>query len=95
MRFDMRNIFCRTIVAIGLLATAGFSVRAEEKALTDEALPTWLAQRIRDWQPAAAERRFDEVGWVEGILAAERLAKEHQRPVFLFTHDGHMAIGRC
>ena len=25
----------------------------------------------------------------------ERLAKENNRPVFLFTHDGRMNIGRC
>ena len=26
---------------------------------------------------------------------ALRLAKKHGRAVFLFTHDGRMAIGRC
>jgi microcystin degradation protein MlrC len=26
---------------------------------------------------------------------AEKLAKENNRPVFLFTHDGRINIGRC
>lgn len=41
------------------------------------------------------ERPFDEIGWASDIRSAEKLAKEHGRPVFLFTHDGHMHVGRC
>jgi hypothetical protein len=50
---------------------------------------------VRERQPTADEKRFDEIGWTREIRTAMRLAKEHQRPTFLFTHDGHMAIGRC
>ncbi len=50
--------------------------------------------RIAAWQPSPVERRFDEVGWSTDIRAALALAKEHQRPVFLFTHDGRMGVGR-
>jgi len=25
----------------------------------------------------------------------EQLAREHRRPIFLFTHDGRMNVGRC
>ncbi len=49
---------------------------------------------IAAWGPTAAERRFDEIGWSTEIRAALALAKEHQRPVFLFTHDGRMGVGR-
>jgi hypothetical protein len=49
---------------------------------------------VADWGPTVAERRFDEIGWSTEIRAALRLAKEHQRPVFLFTHDGRMGVGR-
>jgi hypothetical protein len=49
---------------------------------------------ISAWSPTAAERRFDEIGWSTEIRAALALAKEHQRPVFLFTHDGRMGVGR-
>ena len=41
------------------------------------------------------ENLADRIGWAKDIRAAERLAKERGRPVFLFTYDGQMAIGRC
>jgi hypothetical protein len=63
--------------------------------VTNAALADWVNQRAEQWQPTRAERRFDQIGWARDIQAAERLAKEHGRPVFLFTHDGHMATGRC
>jgi hypothetical protein len=55
----------------------------------------WVEQRVRELQPGAKEKRFDEIGWATDIRDAERLAKQHQRPVFLFTHDGRINIGRC
>ncbi|HEV3205021.1 MAG TPA: hypothetical protein VGY77_11585 [Gemmataceae bacterium] len=70
-------------------------LRGEEKRIADRELVAWVDKRIQDWQPTNAERRFDEIGWVKGIREALRLGKEHNRPVFLFTHDGRMAIGRC
>jgi hypothetical protein len=56
---------------------------------------SWIEQRVRELQPTPKEKRFDEIGWAKDIRTAERLAKEHNRPVFLFTHDGRMNIGRC
>jgi hypothetical protein len=50
---------------------------------------------IRERQPTAAEKRFDDIGWTRDIRSALRAAKTEGRPTFLFTHDGHMAIGRC
>ena len=41
-------------------------------------------------KPTAEEKRFDEIGWAPDIRAAERLAKERGRPVFLFTMDGRI-----
>lgn len=55
----------------------------------------WTDARIQCWRPTAAEKSFDEIGWVANIQTALRLAKEQHRPVFLFTHDGRMGIGRC
>ena len=55
----------------------------------------WIEQRVRELQPAPKEKRFDEIGWAKDIRTAKRLAKENNRPVFLFTHDGRMNIGRC
>ncbi|MFO0965314.1 MAG: hypothetical protein U0793_06970 [Gemmataceae bacterium] len=66
---------------------------ADDKAADDPAAT--IAAQVKLWQPTPDERRFDDIGWAPDILAARRLAREHKRPVFLFTHDGHMAVGRC
>jgi hypothetical protein len=52
-------------------------------------------QRVADWRPTAEEKRFDQIGWCTSLLEAEQLAREHRRPIFLFTHDGRMNVGRC
>ncbi len=51
--------------------------------------------RVRAWQPTPAERRWEKIGWAKDIRDALRLAKAANRPVFLFTHDGRLGIGRC
>jgi hypothetical protein len=55
----------------------------------------WVESRIQELQPKASEKKFDQIGWVREVREAERLAKEHNRAVFIFTHDGRMASGRC
>jgi hypothetical protein len=54
-----------------------------------------IDRRIAAFQPTAAERRIDEIGWASSLGEALKLGREHERPVFLFTHDGRMAQGRC
>ena len=54
-----------------------------------------VQQRVDQLQPRTEEKRIDEIGWAKDIREALRLAKQHNRPVFLFTHDGRMNIGRC
>jgi len=54
-----------------------------------------VERRVRQWQPTDEERRFDEIGWATDIREAVRQARRLGRPVFLFTHDGHMNVGRC
>jgi hypothetical protein len=68
---------------------------ADDKVPADHEVAAWVRQHVQDWQPTAADRPFDEIGWAKDIRTAERLARENNRPVFLFTHDGHMAVGRC
>jgi hypothetical protein len=63
--------------------------------VSDARLEGFVAKRLKEWKPTAKERRFDEIAWVKDIREALRLAKKHRRPVFLFTHDGRMNIGRC
>ena len=55
----------------------------------------WVEQRVRQWQPTAKERRWEEIGWAKDIRDALRLGQRHRRPVFLFTHDGRLNVGRC
>jgi hypothetical protein len=86
-----------------LVAGAAFSssLAAEKKpsaakpAIADADLTDLVAKRIDGWKPTAMEKRFDEIAWVKDIREALRLGKEHNRPVFLFTHKGRMNIGRC
>ena len=58
-------------------------------------LVSHVLDRIHESEPTRAERRLDAIGWAPDIRAAQRLAREHHRPVFLFTHDGNIATGRC
>jgi len=55
----------------------------------------WVDQRVQEWQAKPSERKFDQIAWLTDIRSALELGKKHNRPVFLFTHDGRMAIGRC
>ena len=77
---------------LALLGALRLSAAAPQEA---NELARWIDGRIEAWQPTAEERRFDEIGWAADIREALRLAREHRRPVFLFTHDGRMAVGRC
>ena len=57
--------------------------------------PARIDERVAALQPTADERRIDRIGWAPDIRSAIRLAREHGRPVFLFTMDGRFSIGRC
>lgn len=55
----------------------------------------WVAKRVEAWQPTAAERRWEQIGWAGSLREARDLSRKHGRPVFVFTHDGHLNVGRC
>lgn len=61
----------------------------------DSQLVGWVDQRVMEGQPQPRERRFDEIGWARDIRTARQLAQQAQRPVFIFTMDGRINIGRC
>jgi hypothetical protein len=82
----------RVNLMIGTLLAASLAIAADKPVERDA---DWVDQRVKEWQPTAEEKRFDEIGWAKDIREAEKLAKENNRPVFLFTHDGRMNIGRC
>ena len=72
-----------SIIALLLLGSLGAS-----QGPADEALTARVDKRIQAWQPTAAERRLDDVGWAKDLVDALRLGKDHGRPVFLFTYSG-------
>jgi hypothetical protein len=101
MRIKFRLIVLTAWLGISLLASP---VRSQTStAKTAGAAPdapatitnAWIDERVKSIQPTADERKFDQIGWVTDILTAQKLAKEHNRPIFLFSHDGRMAQGRC
>jgi hypothetical protein len=83
------------LLAIGGVGVGAVHVLAEDKPISDRDLAARVEQRIHDWQIKTEERPFDAIGWAKDVREAERLAREHHRPIFLFTHDGRMGIGRC
>jgi hypothetical protein len=86
------RFFSLFLLVLGLAGTAAW---AEEKPVADADLARWIDKRVEARQPPAADKRFDEIGWAHDIRTALALAKEHDRPIFLFTHDGRINTGRC
>jgi hypothetical protein len=74
---------------------AGLCAAPAEDVPGSDRVVAWTDERVKEWQPTAAERRFDEIGWARDIRTARRLAEKHHRPVFLFTMQGRINIGRC
>jgi hypothetical protein len=72
------------ITAILVSIITGVSLTTEE-----------IDGRVNAWQPTSRERAFERIGWATDIRHALKIARAHQRPVFLFTHDGRLGIGRC
>ena len=63
--------------------------------VADDQVRSKVDDRVADWWPKPEEKRFDQVGWAADLRTARRLAAEHRRPVFLFTMDGRVNLGRC
>ena len=83
------------LLALGSACLLGIQVSSEEPKPTPPLDRDRIEKRVQEIQPTAKERRFDDIGWATSIRAAERLAKEKQRPVFLFSNVGQMDSGRC
>ena len=84
----------KRLIFISLLlgVCAGIRPASAEVVVRDA---DWVRQRVMQWQPTAAEKRWEGIGWAAGLGDALRLAGKHHRPVFLFTLDGRMNVGRC
>lgn len=80
------------LMFIALVACSG-SVAAGPTS--DDRVRATVDERVSAWWPTPDEKRFDQIGWAPDIRAARKLAAKHGRPVFLFTMDGRVNIGRC
>jgi hypothetical protein len=89
----VRNATTPALAAALGLVLLGPAAAAERPA--DDRVADWADRRVREWQPRPDERRFDEIGWAKDIRTALRLGRAERRPVFLFTMDGRINVGRC
>ena len=92
--------FACTALGVGVLAGVAGPVRGADAQPAPQApaagdVAPWVNQKVEACSPKPEERRFDQTGWLTDIRSALALAKRHHRPVFLFTHDGRMGLGRC
>jgi hypothetical protein len=88
----MRLMRLVSAVAAGLLMLPGLGAGAPP---ADDKVRAAVYECVAEWWPKPGEKRFDEIGWADDLRAARRLAAEHGRPVFLFTMDGRVNLGRC
>ena len=87
------------LLLLALLVTSYASLPCA--AETADEFSAMVGRRIRDWQPTKDERLLDQVGWASDLMEARRLAKKHERPLFVFTYSGSttranaIALQRC
>jgi len=98
-RLGVTLVLTASLVGIGALHPPAC---AEDRPAADAAgLGARIDKRVQGWQPTKDERRLDDIGWAKDIRDALRLAKEHNRPIFLFTYSGSsvrehaLALQRC
>ncbi len=105
MKVIPRSFAAPLVLTASLAAAASLlSLRAvcgETPAADPDGLTARVEKRVQAWQPTQAERRLDDIGWAKDIRDALRLAREHHRPLFLFSYSGTtdrpqaMALQRC
>ena len=78
-----------------VLSLTWASSLAAETFLPDDKLVTRVEKSVHELQPTRDEKKLDLIGWAPDILTAEKLAREANRPIFLFTYDGDIGTGRC
>jgi hypothetical protein len=89
-------MFRRSMTTAALaLAWAGAAAWAADAPPAKGDPAAWVDDQVKQRQPSADDRRIDEIGWAKDIRDAEKLARDKNRLVFLFTHDGRIDVGRC
>lgn len=90
----MAKIAAGTMAAAAILSTA---VALWSGTVPDDPRPpefSKIDEKVKAWLPVPEERRFDEIGWAKDLPEARRLAKLHNRPVFMVAHVGRLNLGR-
>lgn len=87
----------RRFILSGCLSIAVAYVAAsfELAAASGDAWSAKIDKRLDKMRSSKEERKFDLIGWAPSLRDAVSAAKTSKRPVFLFTHDGYINIGRC
>ncbi len=92
----MDQAITRKALSLALAGVLALAAQADAAStLSNSKLETYVPRRVAELQPKKAEKRFDEVGWAGSLVEGKKLAAESGRPVFVFTHDGRINIGRC
>jgi len=84
----------RSILIPFLVTSAAFAAGNNESPVESK-LVAHVLQRVHESEPSRGERSLDAIGWAPNIREAQMLARQNDRPIFLFTHDGNIATGRC
>ena len=86
----------RALLIAGLLiGSLSTSACATSGTISDGKVVSWVEKTVVERQATAADKRFDEIGWVTDIRTAITLGREHNRPIFFYTGDGRINTGRC
>ena len=99
LKFQLAFGLVACLAGTGVLGQ--WALAGEKPAADDGGLSARVDKRVQAWQPTSKERRLDDIGWAKDIRDALRLAKQHRRPIFLFTYSGSserehaMALQRC
>jgi hypothetical protein len=91
---EIRPLVVRLVVML-LSGSAVATSCATGGSLPDSKVVGWVQKTVAERQATAEDKRFDEIGWVTDIRTAIQLAKEYNRPIFLYTGDGRINTGRC
>ena len=86
------------LAGASLLLLFPFGVSTKTPAAANpgnEDIAATVRKKLEAIQPADTVTPFDQIGWAASIVQAEQMARQHHRPVFLFTEDGKIDTGHC
>jgi len=84
-----------TLLIVALVLPPVVATTWAKDTISDAKIVRWVEKTVAERQPPPEDKRFDEIGWAPDIRTAIKLAKEHNRPIFLYTVNGRINTGRC